>query len=757
MTRLRLFLLGSACAVAVIAAAQADEAQAPSKRNETEDQSGGSDAVDQKEKVTVTATRQKRRTDEVPGTVTVITDEEIEKNLATDVKDLVRYEPSVSVRTQPSRFTAAGSSTGRDGNSGFNIRGLDGNRVLIQVDGIRVPDGFSFGPQAVGRGDYVDIDLLKSVEILRGPASALYGSDGVAGAVSFITKDPADLIEKGETFGGRARVSYGSADDSWAESVIGAVQTKDSVWQAMIAYTRRDANETETAGNNDSPNLTRTTANPQDIESNGVLAKALFVPSEWDKFRLTYEYSDRQIDTEVLSARAIPPLAASSVLDLDASDNIKRNRVSLDHRHTGGDIFTNVFWAIYYQDATTREFSAEDRNISADRTRDSTFDNSVWGLTFQFDNSFVIGDVVNNLVYGGDYSETESQGIRDGITPPFGEVFPTKPFPDTVFKLGGAFIQDEIVLAGGKLKLYPALRWDTFEIDPTLDPLYHLGIIAHQEDSHLTPKFGAVYYPVDQFGLFFNYANGFKAPAPSQVNNGFTNSGAFYTSIPNPNLKPETSQTFEGGVRLRNIDVVGGDLRGSVTAFTGKYEDFIDQAQIGGSFSPIDPAIFQYINLTEVEISGAEARADIEWPWGLGLTVAAATTEGTVTNAGVETPLASIDPFKLVAGIRYTDPEGRFGTQLILTHSAGKDAGDIAPATACAAAACVLNDDFTILDMTAFWNVTDHVALRVGVFNITDEKYSWWSDVRGLGAPSAVVDAYTQPGRNASVSLSYRY
>ncbi|MGQ2932221.1 MAG: TonB-dependent receptor plug domain-containing protein, partial [Sphingopyxis sp.] len=93
----------------------------------------------------------------------------------TDIKDLVRFEPGVSVRRQPARFGAALGSTGRAGNEDFTIRGIGGNRVLIQVDGVRVPMGFSFGAQSVGRGDSVDIGLVKSVEILRGPASALYG------------------------------------------------------------------------------------------------------------------------------------------------------------------------------------------------------------------------------------------------------------------------------------------------------------------------------------------------------------------------------------------------------------------------------------------------------------------------------------------------------------------------------------------------------------------------------------------------------
>ncbi len=68
---------------------------------------------------------------------------------------------------------------GRAGNEGFAIRGIGGNRVLIQVDGVRVPDGFTFGAQAAGARRLCRSRLVKSVEILRGPASALYGSDGL--------------------------------------------------------------------------------------------------------------------------------------------------------------------------------------------------------------------------------------------------------------------------------------------------------------------------------------------------------------------------------------------------------------------------------------------------------------------------------------------------------------------------------------------------------------------------------------------------
>jgi hemoglobin/transferrin/lactoferrin receptor protein len=709
------------------------------------------------EKVTVTATRQRRNVDEVPATVTVITAKEIEDNLATDVKDLVRFEPGVSVRTNPARFTAAGSSTGRDGNSGFNIRGLEGNRVLIQIDGIRVPDGFTFGPQAVGRGDYLDLDILKSVEILRGPASALYGSDGVAGAVSFITKDPEDIIAEGETFAARARVSYSSADDSFAEGVMAATQTQDGQWQGLLAYTRRDAHETETQGENDSANTSRTTANPQDIESNSVFGKILFVPNESNRFRLTGEYFDRTIDTEVLSARAVvPSSAAANVIDLDAIDETTRNRVAFDHRYEGEGFISSAFWSVYYQTAETREFSDEDRFTSADRTRDSKFDNSVWGAAGQLESEFDLGGIANSLVYGFEYSVTHQEGLRDGITPPAGETFPTQPFPNTDFTLAGFFIQDEISLADGKLKLYPAVRYDSFEIEPEASPLYP-GAISPQKDSAISPKFGAVFWPVNEFGLFANYAQGFKAPAPSQVNNGFQNAAANYISIPNPDLRPETSESYEGGVRFRDIEFAGANISTSATAFIAYYEDFIEQVTVSGTFlpPPAAPTVFQFINLGEVEVSGYEAKLDARWDSGFSLTVAASTARGDQVNLGVKSPLPSIEPFKFVGGVRYDDPEGMFGGQAIMTYSGQKDSDRI-PATLCAPS-CFTPDGFTILDLTAYWNITDDATLRVGVFNVFDEKYTWWGDVRGVASTSAVVDAYTQPGRNASASFVYRF
>lgn len=720
-------------------------------------------APDEQE-ITVTATRTETDISRVPAVVSVITEEEIEENLVTDIKDLVRFEPGVSVRTQPMRFGALQANTGRAGNSSFNIRGLEGDRVLFVIDGVRLPEALDFGPGSFGRGDAVDLDILSRVEILRGPASALYGSDGVGGAVNFITRDPGDLLEEGDVWGGRARVSYSSADDSFTENLIGAAHFGD--WEAMVGYTRRDGHELDNQGENDALNNTRTTPNPSDTESNAVLAKLVFSPFVGHRFRLSYDYGDRFVSTEAYSGRAVPPLGATSVIDLDGTDESTRERYTFDHRFEDFLLFDRGQWAVYWQESNAVQFSDEDRNVSADRTRTTSFDNTVWGGSLQLESVLQTGSVSHRFTYGGDFARTEQAGLREGTGPlTGGDPLPARPFPNTDYDQWGVFVQDEISLLGGQLVFYPAVRYDGYELSATDDALFRPGApepdaVAQQEDTHVSPKLGIVAWPTEHFGAFFNYAEGFRAPAPTEVNNFFENLTQGYTSIANPDLRPETSESFEAGLRLRDVAVLGGTLRASASAFVSDYEDFIAQDIIGGTGAPGNPLIYQYVNFSDVTINGVEGRADLTWSNGFGLTIAASSTEGEQQIEGVESPLNTIDPWRVVTGLSYDDPQGRFGGQLIYTYAADKEDADVTQECTTAFGSptpCFIPDGFSLVDLTGYWNVTAAATLRLGVFNVTDETYSYWGDVRGLAANSTTLDAYTQPGRNYSVSIAYRF
>lgn len=705
------------------------------------------DATEQRD-VVVTATRAPIQAQDAPVTVSVKKAEEIADELATDIKDLVRFEPGISVRRAPTRFGAAMGTTGRAGNEGFVVRGIGGNRVLIQVDGVRVPYGFSFDAQDVGRGDYVDLGLIKSVEFLRGPASALYGSDGLAGAVSFTTSDPADILGD-KSLGGSLRTQYSSADDEFTQS--GVVAGRSGAVSAMLAYTRRDFSELKNKGDVEGTGVTRTAPNPQDGRANALLGKLVWNVAPGHRLRATGEYLDNRIETDVLTG------INRNVAGLQARDTGKRWRAGLDWTYDGAGLVQFARAAAYVQDADNRQFSAEDRVTLADRTRLNTLENRVYGGSGEIRLGFSTGPITHRLVTGADISVLRQRGVRDGTVPPAGETFPTRAFPTTDFTLAGAFVGDEVGI--GPLTLHPALRYDWYRLSPDRDPLLPRFVGAAQSADRLSPRIGAVLTLAPALRLFASYARGFRAPEPGQVNQFFSNLAFGYTSIPNPKLRPETSEAVEAGLRLNSEAI---DLSASV--FRADYRDFISQEVVGGNFTPANPALYQFVNLDRAKVKGAEARFEGRARNGLTGQLALSYAEGEQIAANdSRRPLATVDPLKLVMGIGWREPdEGRFGGQVIMTHSARKAARDT---TGLCGSECFRPAAFTILDATLFARVTDALTLRAGIFNLTNATYAWWSDVRGLGVPrplpAGAADvppiAFTQPGRNASASLTLRF
>ncbi|MEX0839561.1 MAG: TonB-dependent receptor plug domain-containing protein, partial [Parvibaculum sp.] len=247
----RTFLLAGA-SLAVISAAAAQEPATPPAAEEDAPRATQLDAV------TSTATRNPTAINNVAGTVSVITDVELERRNARTMQDIVRYEPGVSV----------GNSPTRTGATNFTIRGIGGNRVLTLIDGLSTPD---FPATNEGAGtytrDFIDLDSMKRVEIVRGPASALYGSDGIGGVVAYVTKDPADYLDLvGKDWYASLKGGYASVDESFTESATGAMRAGNV--EMLGLYTRRDGHEVEPNSN--------ATFNPQDYSSNAFLGKLVF-------------------------------------------------------------------------------------------------------------------------------------------------------------------------------------------------------------------------------------------------------------------------------------------------------------------------------------------------------------------------------------------------------------------------------------------------------------------------------------------------
>ena len=697
--------------------------------------------------ITVTATRTERRVDDVPATVTITPASAIEQAGARDIKDVFRHEIDITVRAAPTRFTAAGASTGRAGNEGINIRGLEGNQVLLLVDGIRVPNAFSFGSFATGRGDFLNIDSAQAIEVLRGPASTQYGSDGLAGVVSLRTLAPADLLKPGQSLGGSARLGYNAVDHSWAAALAAAGRADD--WQGLLLLSERRGHETGNQGSNDAQNSSRTTPNPVDYTAPSMLGKLLYTLSPAHQFGVTLDAQRRTQDTAVYSARALPPLSASSTVNLDTHDRLQRERVSFEHRYadTAGPWAQRAETSVYHQSAEVSQFAAEDRNTSADRTRDNRYTQTVSGLSTLLESNFG-GRVPQRLSYGLELSRSEITGVRDGSVPPAGESFPTKPFPDTRYTLAGAFAQDEI--EAGAFSVIPALRFDKYRLEPSTAG-YSGGAAVALADQAVTPRLGLVWRLDPSFAPYAQWAHGFRAPTPDQVNNGFTNLASNYRSIGNPALAAEHAASIELGVRGQ----VGG-LRWSLAGFDNRYKDFISQQIVGGTGTAADPTVYQYVNLANARVRGVELRALWQLDPAWSLNAGSGLTRGSTDSQGTRAPLDTIEPARTVLGLRYS--AGAVAFDATALHAQGQSASRTNPIrTNTGTTPAYTPPSYTTLDLGAHWQVLPALMLNANLSNALDATYWRWSDVRGLADNSSVKDAYTAPGRSLQVSARYDF
>lgn len=692
--------------------------------------------------VTVTATRTARKVDNVPNTVSVITKAQIDEKGAQNVKDMLEDELDVSVRSAPTRFTAAGASTGRAGNESVNIRGLEGNQVLMMVDGVRLPNSFSFGSMATSRADFIDIEGLKAVEVLRGPTSTQFGSDGLAGAVSFRTLDPSDVLKKDQTLGGYIKTSYASIDQSLSTTAAVAGQNED--WQGLLVTNYRKGHETENMGSDNSQNSNRTAANPVDYDSQYVLGKLKYRVNAANQLGIAFEDLKRDQETEVYSARAVTASASTSVIDTDATDHTKRQRVSIEHQFSDVNApwFQKAETKLYWQKAEVNQFTTEDRYTAADRTRDNHYKQDVVGISSLFESN-LSGAVNQRLTYGFDWSQSNLSSLRDGTVAPAGETFPSKPFPDTKYTLAGAFIQDEIEL--GKLSIIPGLRFDSYQLTPS--SAGYTGTIVNLSDQAVTPRLGLIWKLDPAFSPYLQVAKGFKAPTPDQVNTSFSNPTYGYTSVGNANLKAERVNSIELGLRGKT-----DQFRYSVSAFDNRYKDFISQQVVSGSGTSADPSVYQYINLANAHIRGLEARTEWNLTDRWSMNAGFAYAKGDSTSGSTTTPLDSINPLKVVWGIGYD--AGTYGGKATITHSKAKKANEVGSVNG---SAQFTTPAYTIMDLSFYWKPSKQLTFNANLNNVFNKKYWRWSDARGLTANSSVIDAYTAAGRNFVVTMKYDF
>ncbi len=699
--------------------------------------------------ITVIGTRTRRAIKDSPSTVSVQDRQDLDRNFVRNLGDTIRYEPGVSVDNRPARA----------GNGSVNIRGIEGNRVLMLVDGIRLPD--ILGMTNTNR-NLVGFDCLKQVEILRGSASSLYGSDALGGVVAYTTKDPEDYLQ-GRNISQQAKVTYTGANANLSENIVLADRRGNI--STSLCYTRQDGRETSNLGN--------IAANPQTVTGNNIVTKLAYQLNPQNQLVVTGELFNRRTLTTVNSALgAIPGAPGQTVTRTSqtADDLNDRGRVSLGYTYNnpaGGGV-QKIKSSIYYQGATTTEDATELRTITGAgasirrRTPLNTFSQAILGGDVQFESNLGGGDIRQKLVYGFDLNATDTSRSRNNTEFNLttgtqtktvgGETFPNRTFPNTKTTRFGAYLQNEIELANGRLSIIPSVRYDYYKLNPQTDDPDFIRIGGRVQDvkeitaSAISPKVGIVYKLSPETSITAQYARGFRSPPYDDAAIAFSNFAQRYTVIPNANLKPETGDGFELGIKTD-----GANFKGSLVGFYNRYDNFIDTVALGTAVvSGQTLNLFQSQNIRGAEITGVEAKGEYKFssqPGGFSILASAAFAQG--NNLETNQLLDSVDPFKAVVGLRYRSSDARWGTELVSTLVSSKDRNSTPTG--------FKTPGYTNFDLLSYYNFSPDTTLNLGLFNIFNTKYYHASDVRGLAANSSILDLYTQPGFSIAASLKVNF
>ena len=707
----------------------------------------GQESNDQLEELIVNATRLPRTIEDIAGTVSVMTAEDMERELAEDLDDLVRFQPGVSISTAT-----------RGGHEGFSIRGIGGNRVLTVLDGIRSNDIYHAGPSSYGR-DNIDTDNIKTVELIRGPASALYGADAIGGAVILTSKEPGDYLE-GDRAAFNFRASAADADAQYRGGFTAASQLGDV--GLMAQYTHRQFAEHEVNGPG--------SLNPQDGRSDSLLLQLHWDVSPDQQLRFSMDNFVDEIETQLESdiGRSV-----SSSLGLDDAERL---RVGMRYQWQAGlALFDDLELDLNQQDTDASQYTEQTRTsysfldprnprtyrgTSARRETTFDFNQQTSAVNLNLRKTVTTASLTHSLAYGANLEETDTQRPRHRcdeelatgqttcrisaypFAPP--EVFPNKTIPDTSTARSGIYLQDEMVFGESGLTLIPGARYDRYRMkampDPSLDGTGQVSgygfPVESIDEGAVSLSLGVLYDINANWSMFGQYAEGYRPPNFAEANQSFVNLGYRYATVPNPELSAENSKGLEFGLRA---SFPNASL--SFAAYRNRYTNFIEDAFAGmrGSIS-----LFQNRNIGEVKIRGAEfnARFFLNEQWQARTALAYARGD----NLSASTPVDSVDPLTLVAGLRFDAPSGRWGGELLLTAVGKKDRVSTPDR--------VTADGYSVVDVVGNYDFSESVRLRFGVFNVFDELYARWINISSLNAESTTaIENAQQPGMNFRIGL----
>ena len=693
------------------------------------------------DEIVVVAHKAPRSVRDIAANVTVVSREDLSANLAATVSDVFRYSPGIDYEASGSRF----------GTEGVNIRGIGGNRVAMLVDGVPLSDQFDVGSFSNATRDFINAGLIERIEVLHGPASALYGSSAIGGVVAVRTPDPADLMRNGK-LGGDVTLQWRGADESTHGT--GLVAFGDASLGLLVGGSLRSGHELESAAVDQSLDL-------RDYERRSAILKFVADTASGKTWRLGLIHQASDITSDLNSMLGTGRYRSTSALQ--GNDEYTLDLVNLEYGFGSPDswVDSGVLRA-YYETAEISQQTLDERGLSSRPVsidRYFNFDQEIQGGELNLQKILDGNSTSHQLGFGLEYRERETTEIRDGLSTSMvdgtstnvilGEVFPLRDFPVSKSAEWGAYVED--VMSVGNWSLIGAVRLDRYELSPSNDPIYAedypFAEIVSIKESDVSPKLGVIYRLNPETDIFLQYSHGFRAPPYEDANIGLEIPFFNYRAIPNPDLRSETSHGFDVGIRWQGVE------RGArLSVFRTRYTDFIESKVRLGVDPDSGRTLFQSQNLSATVIEGVEAGGHINMQSAVG----EFRFDGSLYLARGENrdngqALNSVGPGQAVVGASWHAQNSNRQLRLQSTFTEAWDDRDESSGELFKPAG------HAVFDLYYTQQFGDRTTVRAGLLNLTDRVYWNWSDVRGLSPTDPVVPYLAQSGRSLSVSVNMNW
>lgn len=707
------------------------------------------------------------------GTKTVVTADDLERRNVTEMGGIVRYLPLISA---PAAASGSGSVWDGSGNTGYNIRGLEGNRVSLELDGISLPDaapkpdGNTLNAFATGR-DYFDPETFREVRIDSGTTAASGANPGLGGGVAFITKSPEDYLGEGKDHYVAYKYGRATADRSNAHTLTGAARIGANL-QGLAVYVHRDGEQMDSRGS--------TPVNPDDWHSNALLSKLVWTLPGEQKLDLTVDMFERKNKRDLRSK-----VSTYYPTGVQQDSTTKRTRVSLGHDVVLKDfaLFDRLTSKVYLQNAKTEDKTQGLYTFGspARRSIDTNFKNDSIGLTSE---AFKQLNADNALLYGVQLEQlkTRRPWREDRVIVATGQhqVTNKNRMADMDTSKLALYVRDDLSfdLAGKKAVLTPGLRADYRKNTPKNLQTYVIAVpnaakeVREESDTYFTPSLSLSVEVLPQMNAYATFTRGTRLPTAAERTGtydsfSYTGTGQGYAVLGNANLRKETSKAYELGLKG---DVARG-LSMHASVYQTEYTDMIDyvmQKDDPVNYPTITRGLFRPENIGNARTWGAELtlRAELgAWApamqgYHVDLATGVAKGRSFNTQTGESGGLNSVAPAKSALTLGYDHANELFGLALTAVHAGAKQApenlliGDAGP--------LFTVPSYTIFDLSTYWNVHKNAKIVVGVYNLTDRKYWDYAASRSLAAGTtaasrAEIERYAKPGRNVAASLSVNF